>query len=143
LPTFGRHLQHLGDKSRPVFDSLHIIPENLANKALYASLKLLPFLIRCLLLIHGNPLPILNEDDGHFKTKRRSRYIRAFASPGQFGRDFCNVLALVFWNNSMRFSERTFTRVIMKIMKCKSKWSANSPRKSRNFYSSFNNSGLD
>jgi hypothetical protein len=51
--TFGRHLQQLGDKLRPVFDSLHIVPESLAKKALYASLKLMPSLIRCL-LTHGN-----------------------------------------------------------------------------------------
>ena len=59
LMTFGRHLQHLDDKSRLVFDSLHIVPESLAQKALYVSLKLLPSLIRCL-LIHGNYLPFLN-----------------------------------------------------------------------------------
>jgi hypothetical protein len=67
LLTFGRHLQQ-GDESRLVFDSLHTICERLAKKALYVSLKLLPSLIRCL-LIHGNYLPLLNEDDGYFKTK--------------------------------------------------------------------------
>jgi hypothetical protein len=54
--TFGRHLQQLDDKSRLVFDSLHIIPESLTPKALYVSLKLLPSLIRCL-PIHGDYLP--------------------------------------------------------------------------------------
>jgi hypothetical protein len=57
LMTFGRHLQ-LGDKSRLIFDSLHIVPESLAKKALYMSLKLLPSLIRCL-LIHDHYLPFL------------------------------------------------------------------------------------
>ena len=65
---FGRHLQQ-GDKSWLVFDSLHIIPESIAKKALYVSLKLLPSLIR-FLLIHGNYLPFLNEDDGNCKTKQ-------------------------------------------------------------------------
>ena len=55
---FGRHLQQLDDKSRFVFDSLCIAPESLAKKALYVSPKLLPSLIRCL-LIHGNHLPFL------------------------------------------------------------------------------------
>jgi hypothetical protein len=36
----------MSDKSRLVFDSLHIVPESLAEKALYVSLKLLPSLIR-------------------------------------------------------------------------------------------------
>jgi hypothetical protein len=56
LMTFGRHRQQLGDKSRFVIDSLHIVPESLAKKALYVSLKMLPPLIRCL-LNHGNHLP--------------------------------------------------------------------------------------
>jgi hypothetical protein len=59
LMTFGRPRQHLGDKSWPVFDSLHIVPESLAKKALYVRLKLLPFMIRCL-LIHANYLLFLN-----------------------------------------------------------------------------------
>jgi hypothetical protein len=54
--TFGRHLQLLGDKSRLVFDSLHSVPESQAKKALYVSLKLLPSLIRRM-LIHGNYRP--------------------------------------------------------------------------------------
>ena len=57
--TLGRNLQQLDDKSRFVFDSLCIVPESLAEKAFYVSLKLLLSLIRCL-LIHGNYLPFLN-----------------------------------------------------------------------------------
>jgi hypothetical protein len=48
---FGRHLQQ-GDKSWLVFDTLQIASEKSAQKALYVILKLLPSLIRCL-LIHG------------------------------------------------------------------------------------------
>jgi hypothetical protein len=51
----GRPLKKMDDKSRLVFDSLYIVPESLAQKALYVSLKLLPSLIRCL-LIHGHYL---------------------------------------------------------------------------------------
>ena len=57
--TFGRNLQQLDDKSRFVFDSLYIVPESLAEKALYVSLKLLPSLIR-FLLIHGSDVPFSN-----------------------------------------------------------------------------------
>jgi hypothetical protein len=76
--TFGRHLQQLDDESRLVFYPLRIAPEGLAEKTLAVGLKLLPSLIRCL-LIHGNYRPFLNEDDGQFKTKKRSQNIRAFA----------------------------------------------------------------
>jgi hypothetical protein len=94
LTTFGRHLQQLDDKSRLVFDSpLHIVPKGLAKKALYVSLKLLPSLIRCL-LIHGNYLTCLNEDDGHFNTKQRSRYIRAVFLTGTVCYDFYKMRAL-------------------------------------------------
>jgi hypothetical protein len=54
LMTFGRQCQ-VGDKLRSVFDPLRVAPERLAAKALYMSLKLLPFLIR-FLLIHGSML---------------------------------------------------------------------------------------
>jgi hypothetical protein len=50
LATLGRHLHQLGDKSRLVFDSLHIVGESLAKKALDVSLELLPFLIRFFLI---------------------------------------------------------------------------------------------
>ena len=50
LMMFGRPLQKMDDKSRFVFDSLYIVPESQAQKALYVSLKLLPSLIRCLLI---------------------------------------------------------------------------------------------
>jgi hypothetical protein len=46
------------------FDSLHIVPEILAKKTLYVSLKQLPSLMRRL-LIRGNYLPFLNEHNGH------------------------------------------------------------------------------
>jgi hypothetical protein len=52
---FGRHLQK-GYKKWFVFDSLHIVCEILTPKAIYVILKLLPFLIRYL-LIHVNYLP--------------------------------------------------------------------------------------
>jgi hypothetical protein len=81
LMAFGRHFKQLGDKSRLVFDSLYVVPESLAQKALYVSLKLLPSLIRCLLLIHDNDLTFLREDDGHSKTTRRSRS-RVFSLTG-------------------------------------------------------------
>lgn len=51
----------MDDKSWLVFDFLHIVHEGLAQKALNASLKLLPSLLRCL-LIHSYYLPFLNED---------------------------------------------------------------------------------
>jgi hypothetical protein len=57
--TLGRNLQQPDDKSRLVFDSLHIVPESLAEKALYVSMKLLSSLIQCL-LIHGHYLSFLN-----------------------------------------------------------------------------------
>jgi hypothetical protein len=56
LTMFGRHLQQMVNESRLVFDSLCIVPESLAQKTLYVSLKLLPPLIRCL-LNRGNHLP--------------------------------------------------------------------------------------
>jgi hypothetical protein len=43
--TLGRNLRQLDDKSRLVFDSLHIVPESTAEKANYIGLKLLPSLI--------------------------------------------------------------------------------------------------
>jgi hypothetical protein len=58
--TFGRHLQQMNSKSRPVFYPLRIALESLAQKALYVSLKMLPPLIRCL-LIHGNDLTFFVE----------------------------------------------------------------------------------
>ena len=42
---FGRALRQMGDKSRLVFDSLHIVSESLVKKALYVSLKLIPSLL--------------------------------------------------------------------------------------------------
>jgi hypothetical protein len=56
--TFGRRRQQLGEKARPVSDTLHITPESLIQKDLYASLKLLPSLIRCF-LIQGQYLSFL------------------------------------------------------------------------------------
>jgi hypothetical protein len=58
LLMFGGHPQQLGHKSRLVFYSLQIVPQSPAEKALYVSLKLLPSLIR-FLLIHGTDLPSL------------------------------------------------------------------------------------
>jgi hypothetical protein len=49
LMMFERPLDKMDDKSRLVFDPPYIVPESLAQKALYVSLKLLPSLIRCLL----------------------------------------------------------------------------------------------
>jgi hypothetical protein len=57
--TFGRHHQQLGVKAWPVFDALQITTKRLVQKDLYAGLKLLPSLVRCL-LIHGNYLLFLN-----------------------------------------------------------------------------------
>jgi hypothetical protein len=54
IPKLNRQCQ-VGDKLRSVFDPLRVAPERLAAKALYMSLKLLPFLIR-FLLIHGSML---------------------------------------------------------------------------------------
>lgn len=49
LMKFGRHLQQVSNESLLVFDSLCIVPESLAQKTLYVSLKLLPPPIRYLL----------------------------------------------------------------------------------------------
>jgi hypothetical protein len=54
--TLGRHLQQLVDKSWLVFYFLHIFCKSLAKKTLYVSLKLLPTLIR-FLLIHVITFP--------------------------------------------------------------------------------------
>ena len=63
---FGRAFRQMGDESRLVFGSLHIASENLVKKTLYMSLKLIPFLLCCGLLIHGHSLLFSNEDDGQY-----------------------------------------------------------------------------
>jgi hypothetical protein len=50
LLMFRRHLQQPIDKSRLVFDPLRIVLDGLAEKTLDVRLKLLPSLIRCLLI---------------------------------------------------------------------------------------------
>jgi hypothetical protein len=69
LMTLGRHCQ-MGDKSWSVFDALKIVPESPATKTLYVSLKLLPSLIRCL-LIHGHYLPFTSHSEIQDFYKRR------------------------------------------------------------------------
>ena len=70
LLMLGWHFQE-GDESRLVFNALHIVDEHSPKKALYLILKLLPALIR-VLLIHNDSLTFLIKDVGCSGTIPRS-----------------------------------------------------------------------
>jgi hypothetical protein len=77
----------------------------LAEKTLDLGLKLLPYLIRCLLIHVHYPLHFFLSKDGRlFQTKRRSRTSGLLPSPEQIA----TIFAVCLWNNSLRFSERSF-----------------------------------
>lgn len=152
MPAFGRHLQHLDDESRLVFYPLRIASERLIEKNFYVGLKLLPSLIRCL-LIHAHDLLFFKKNDGWFyPSEICSVPIRADALTGTVGsrrswnphsaplsvdphlprkaqcRHPFSILnsEVIVCDNSMRFSERIFIRMNTKIITIYSKESATS-----------------
>ena len=93
LLMFGWHFQQPVDESRLVFDPLRVVPDGLAEKPLDMGLKLLPSLIRCLLIHALYPL-FFSEDDGCFTMTCVPLLSGLLPSSEQLGSNYCNVPAL-------------------------------------------------